>query len=63
MTDDVEDDGGDEGGQNDAQQLPLDHNKCLNVLKVDLFHANPEINNFKFCMLFTYLDQSNCFCL
>ena len=46
MADNIEDDGGDEGGQDDAQQLPLDHNKCLYILEVDLFHANPETNKF-----------------
>ena len=45
MANDIEDDGGDEGGEHDAQQLSLDHNESLKILKVDLFHANSEKNN------------------
>ena len=46
MADDIEDDGGDEGGEHYTQQLSLDHNKRLEILKVDLFHANPELIPF-----------------
>ena len=40
---DIEDDGGDEGGQDDAKQLPLDHDKHAEILKVHLLHSNPEV--------------------
>ena len=39
----IEDDGGDEGGQDDAEQLPLDHDKHAEILKVHLLHSNPEV--------------------
>ena len=42
MANDIEDDGRDEGGEHNAQQLSLDHNKRLKILKVDLFHSNSE---------------------